>query len=287
MRTGVGLILIAMLLTPGADAVAKAMAAEQSPMAIAFLRYFTAGVVALVVAAASGRRIIVPREDRLGQVWRTGLIMGAMTAMIAALGLAPMATAVGGFLTAPIVSGLLGIVIWREPATRSRLVGAVGSCAGAAMLMRPDAGFNVGCGLALLGGVLLGAYLAATRGARGRTDPLSTLAVQSLLGAALILPFVLVAGVPVLTPALAMGALALGGLSAACHFLTVAAYQRAEASLLAPFLYFNLLTAAAAGFAIFGEVPDRVALLGLTAITIGGLLSMCHPEHGLRGVRMA
>ena len=42
-------------------------------------------------------------------------------------------------------------------------------------------------------------------------------------------------------------------ISAACHFLTVAAYQRADATLLAPFLYFNLLTAMAAGFLWFGE----------------------------------
>src|SRR5690242_7065072 len=124
MNLGVACLLLAMLLTPAVDGVAKTRAADQAATAIAFLRYFAAGLVALAVAGATGRRIVVPRDDRLGQLWRTGLIMAAMTALIAALGMVPMAKAVGGFLIAPIVSSLLGILVWREPPTRPRLVGA-------------------------------------------------------------------------------------------------------------------------------------------------------------------
>ena len=82
--------------------------------------------------------------------------------------------------------------------------------------------------------------------------------MQSLLGAALLAPFALAGGLPAPTPALAAGALALGALSAACHGLTVAAYRRAEATVLAPFLYFNLLTADAVGFLWFGETLGLV-----------------------------
>ena len=167
--------------------------------------------------------------------------MGAMTALIAALGMVPMAKAVGGFLIAPIVSGLLGILVWREPPTATRLAGSAVSFVGAAILLRPEAGLEPGSVFALIGGALLGTYLAATRGAKSQTDALSTLAVQSLLGAGLLAPFALAGGLPALTPALLAGALALGAISAVCHFLTVAAYQRAEATVLAPFLYFNLL----------------------------------------------
>ena len=97
---------------------------------------------------------------------RTALIMGAMTALIAALGMVPMAKAVGGFLIAPIVSGLLGILVWREPPTAPRLTGSAISFIGAAILLRPEAGLEPGCLFALLGGALLGTYLAATRGAQ-------------------------------------------------------------------------------------------------------------------------
>jgi len=271
---GVYFLILAMMLTPAIDGMAKTLSADNTPMMIAFLRYFTAGVLALVIANASGRKIEVPKGDRLGQVARTALMMGAMTALISALSMVPMANAVGGFLIAPIVSGVLGIVIWREPATPGRLAGAAISFVGAAALLRPEAGVQVGSVFALVGGVLLGAYLAATRGATCRTDALSTLAVQSLLGSALIAPFALIGGVPALTVDLVAGAIALGCVSAICHFLTVAAYQRTDATLLAPFMYFNLPVAVVVGFFWFGESLSAASLIGLAAIAVGGLVAL-------------
>ena len=231
MNVGVCFLILAMLLTPAVDGVAKTLSAEHTPMMIAFVRYLSAGLIALLVARGTGRRIVVAEGDRAGQLVRTALIMGAMTALIAALGMVPMAKAVGGFLIAPIVSGLLGILVWREPPTAPRLMGSAISFMGAAILLRPEAGLEPGCLFALVGGALLGAYLAATRGARSQTDALSTLAVQSLLGSLLLAPFAFAGGLPALTPALLLGALALGAISAVCHFLTVAAYQRADATL--------------------------------------------------------
>lgn len=295
MQVGVGFLILAMLLTPAVDGVAKSLSADHTPMMIGFLRYLSAGLIALAVARGTGRRIEIARGDRAGQLVRTALIMGAMTALITALGMVPMAKAVGGFLIAPIVSGLLGILIWREPPTLTRIGGSALSCAGAALLMRPEAGLEPGSVFALIGGALLGTYLAATRGARHRTDALSTLCVQSLLGAALLAPFALAGGIPTPTPSLLLDAAALGGISAICHFLTVAAYQRADASVLAPFLYFNMLTALAVGFFWFGESLTAASLVGLAAVAAGGLttlipsarLEFTIPPIGPRGMRFA
>lgn len=285
MQAGVIFLIVAMTLTPAVDGVAKALSADHSPMMIAFLRYFSAGLIAVALARGTGRRIVVPGGDRVGQVVRTALIMGAMTSLIAALGMVPMAKAVGGFLIAPIVSGLLGILIWGERPTQTRLAGSAVSFLGAAILLQPEAGIEPGSIFALLGGALLGTYLAATRGASDRTDALSTLAVQSLLGSALIAPFAFAGGVPHPSPALLLGAIALGGISAICHGLTVLAYQRTDATILAPFLYFNLLTAMAVGFIWFGETIGLASLIGLSAIAGGGMLTLADPgrlRHWLR-----
>jgi drug/metabolite transporter (DMT)-like permease len=279
VQSGVCFLIVAMMLTPAVDGVAKTLSADYSPMTIAFVRYLAAGLIALAIARGLGRRIEVPRGDRAGQLVRTALIMGAMTALITALGMVPMAKAVGGFLIAPIVSGLLGILVWREPPTSTRLAGSAISCLGAAILLRPEAGLELGSVFALLGGALLGTYLAATRGASGQTDPLSTLAVQSLLGSALLAPFALSGGLPEATPALFLGAAALGTISAICHFLTVAAYQRAEATVLAPFLYFNLVTAMAVGFVFFGETLSFASVVGLLSIALGGLITLADPAR--------
>jgi drug/metabolite transporter (DMT)-like permease len=79
VQTGVLFLILAMLLTPAVDGVAKTLSVEHTAMEVAFLRYFTAGLIAVGVARATGRRIVVERDDRLGMVFRTVLIMGAMT----------------------------------------------------------------------------------------------------------------------------------------------------------------------------------------------------------------
>ena len=166
MNIGVGFLVLAMLLTPAVDGVAK------TPVGRAYADDDRLHPLPLRRAHRARRGACHrpayrrPRGDRLGQLVRTALIMGAMTALIAALGMVPMAKAVGGFLIAPIVSGLLGIVVWREPPTVTRLTGSAISFMGAAVMLRPEAGLEPGCLFALVGGVLLGAYLAATRGAR-------------------------------------------------------------------------------------------------------------------------
>jgi drug/metabolite transporter (DMT)-like permease len=279
MQTGVLFLILAMLLTPAVDGVAKSLSVEHTAMEVAFLRYFTAGLIAVAAARATGRRIVVERDDRLGMVFRTVLIMGAMTALIAALALVPMAEAVGGFLIAPIVSMLLSIVLYREALTVPRVVGAALSVAGAYVLMAPEAGLQPGSILALAGGGLLGAYLAATRRARG-SDALSTLAVQCLLGAGMLAPFAFWNGIPVLSVHLVAGALALGAISALCHFLTVAAYARAEATVLAPFLYFNMISAMAVGYLCFGETLSGASLVGLAAIALGGIVTLMKGDLG-------
>ena len=98
--------------------------------------------------------------------------MAAMTSLIAALGMVPIAQAVGGFLIAPIVSGFLGILVWREPPTVPRLAGSAIDCLGAAILLRPEAGLEPRCLFALLGGALFALSLAALvrRSTRARRE---------------------------------------------------------------------------------------------------------------------
>ena len=82
MNVGVFFLILAMLLTPAVDGVAKTLSGEHTPMMIAFVRYFSAGLIALAVATGTGRRIVVATGDRAGQLARTALIMAAMTALI-------------------------------------------------------------------------------------------------------------------------------------------------------------------------------------------------------------
>ena len=281
MKSGVLLLVLAMSLTPGIDGLSKQLTLSSTPFAVSFMRYLAAGLVALMCARMLGQPVRIPKRGRAGQIARTAILVGAMTCLIIALSMVPMALAAGGFLVAPLVAMTIGIIWFKEALTLPRIIGVIISLVGATLITRPAAGIETGTLFAFLGGALLGLYLAATRGAKDTGGPLASLAVQCLLGAALLLPLAIYSGLPAVTWGLVLSVIGLGVLSAMAHYLTVAAFERTDSAVLSPYLYFNLVAALIVGYLWFGEVPGTPALLGLALILIGGLTTLV-PSEGLR-----
>lgn len=103
---------------------------------------------------------------------------------------------------------------------------------------------------------------------------------QLVIGAVLLAPLGMRAALP--EPSLPVAALiglsAFG--SALGNFLIVQASRRAEASLIAPLIYSQLLSATAAGVLVFGDWPDRFALLGLVLIMVSGFGALAAQRRG-------
>lgn len=274
MKVGVGILVAAMALTPLTDGFSKALGEDYSAFFVCFSRYCVAGIVALAISVLLKRSIEIPHHDRIGQVFRTGLMMGAMSSLIFALSIVPLAKAVGGFLIAPVVASLISVVLYKEKMDAYRFFGALLSFAGAFVILRPEGSMELGSFMALFGGFLLGAYLAATRRAFACGDAFSTLVVQCILGSIMVAPLAFWGGIPQVSLPNLLNIIALGAVSAVCHFLTVAAYNRADASVLAPFFYFNIVFAVPVGYFWFKEVPTQATLIGLAGITLGGVIAM-------------
>jgi len=66
-----------------------------------------------------------------------------------------------------------------------------------------------------------------------------------------------------------------GGLG---HYAFIVAHRYAPASTLAPYLYVTLLTHSAAGFLVFGQLPDRWTLAGAAIVVATGLY-LLHRER--------
>ena len=58
--------------------------------------------------------------------------------------------------------------------------------------------------------------------------------------------------------------------SAAGNYLLVLANRWAEATLIAPLVYSQLISASVSGLVVFGDWPDKIALLGLYLIIVSG-----------------
>lgn len=279
LQNGILLIILSMSLTPAGDTLAKGLGASMSPFTIVFLRYFVGGIFGIGLALARHKPVRLAPNDTVGTLFRTALVIGAMTLLVFALARVPLASAVAAFLISPIVAIVISTVAHGERLGTQRLIGAMLGLAGALLILRPTASFDVGMIYALSGGILMGGYLAATRATRQKTDPTATLVFQCLFGAAMLLPFVLLGDGQINWAELVFPSLGLGAVTAATHFLTVAAYQRAPSATLAPFFYFNLIAAILIGAVWFHEVPNIASIAGFVLIAGGGLVNIA--SHGV------
>lgn len=73
----------------------------------------------------------------------------------------------------------------------------------------------------------------------------------------------------------------LGAFGGAGHLMLIHAYNRAPASSVTPFLYFQLISMTGLGYLMFGDVPDHWTMLG-SAVVIASGLYLVHRERVTR-----
>ncbi|WP_121064515.1 DMT family transporter [Chachezhania antarctica] len=250
------------------------------PFFVAWTRFLLAAIVLLPFSRVSLPELRSLRDWRL--LVRAGFIAGGICCILTALGTEPIANVFGAFFVGPIVSYVLAILFLgeRPSLTRSLLLGL--GFAGVLLVVKPGFGVSVGMLFALAAGTFYGAYLVMTRLVAGSYRPGFLLISQLLVGSLILTPFGLASEVPQLD--LRVGALigvsVLG--SAIGNFILVIANRRAEASLIAPLVYSQLLSATVMGVLVFREWPDIYALAGLVLIAISGLSSLAVHQAGVR-----
>jgi drug/metabolite transporter (DMT)-like permease len=268
---GIVLMACAMLSIPLVDGLAKYLSGSYSPLFLAWARYAVASVIVLPIAAATRAGSPFPKERRTSHLLRTVCLVIAMTLYFVAIAQIPLATAVSAYFVGPVVAVALSLLVLKERATLRKILSLVLGFAGAVVILRPGAVLEPGILLALGSGIFFAFYLIATRQAAQVSDPLTTLAFQSVVGALLLTPQAIVSWS---TPALGdlLPFAALGAMSAISHLLSIAAFRHAEASTLAPLVYLELIGAALVGYLAFNEVPGVATLAGAALIVVAGVL---------------
>lgn len=253
-----------------------------SPLLVAWARFALAAVVLLPLSGLRWPELRAFADWRV--LVRGAFIAGGIACILTGLRTEPIANVFGAFFIGPVVSYLLAVLFLGErPRAAQTLLLGLGF-AGVMLVVKPGFGAGPGMGFALAAGCFYGAYLAMTRVVAGTYRPRLLLFSQLAVGTVLLAPLGLsaVGSAPALDLPLA-GLFVVSALgSAAGNYLLVVANKRAEASLIAPLVYSQLISAVVLGFAVFGDVPDAVALLGLGLILVSGLGSL-----GLRGAAPA
>jgi drug/metabolite transporter (DMT)-like permease len=261
------------LIVPIVDGIAKLLSESFSPLFIAWARYAIATVIVMSIAFVrfKFKWNLFPRANLVAHFLRTLCLVVAMTLFFMALQWTSLATAITAYFSSPVIAMVLSVLILKERVSATKIVSLCLGMIGALVVLRPFAGGERGAALALLAGVFHAIYLIATKLAVKESDPIKTLAFQYVVGTALLTPQAAMT-FNAHSSNLAWLFVALGVLSALAHFLTILAFQYAEASMLSPLVYLELIGATFFGLIVFGNVPDPPTIIGAVFIAAAGLI---------------
>jgi len=267
---GVGLMLLAMAVLPGIDVIAKYLGQHGMPvLQIVWARLTFGAIMTLPLALPhTGVRGLLPNRPWY-HVLRASLLILATFCFFWSLKFLPIADALAIFFVQPLVVTALSPLVLGEQVGRRRWIAVCVGFVGTLIIIRPGFGtMNPGALLALAAGTSLALYFLMTRRISGENKAIVTTFHTNLLGAAItcaLVPWVWV------TPTASDWVLfvSLAAIANIGHYCIVRAYDHAEASLLAPLAYTEMITSVLMGFLFFGDFPDGWTFLGV------GILISC------------
>lgn len=281
---GIAIMSAGVILLPVMDAIGKYLATEEgmAPGQVTFYRFLFQFLATLPAVIAAGG-LVALRPKRLWLNLLRGVLLGiASLFFFTAVKYMPLADSVAIFFVEPFILTALSAIVLREPVGWRRWTAIAVGFVGAVIVINPSFDrFGTIAFLPLVTAAVFASYMLMNR-ALGRVDtPLVMQYVAGLGGALLLGPTLIVggsaAGVTDLLPSLPTSSMAwtlllvLGGLAGYGHLLVVKAFQRAPASLLAPFQYLEIISAVFIGYAVFDDFPDPSKILGIAIIIASGL----------------
>lgn len=272
-RIFLGLILmaLAMFVIPIRDGIAKHMTDALPVFTIAWGTYVAAAIVAAPIALQRhGREALLPAGIR-SQTARTLLLVSSMTVFFFSIRTVPLANAISAYFVAPFVTTALAPMVLNERLTKTIALAVTLGFAGVLVVLRPSGNFDANILWAVLAGVLFALYMLATRLAARQAPPISALAYQATLGAIVLTPFAIGAGLQDIH--LFLGTFAIVGvLQSLSHGLSIAAFRFAPAGILAPLVYLEIVAGVIVGLIAFGDWPDIHTWIGIAIILVAGAL---------------
>ncbi|MBV8653391.1 MAG: DMT family transporter [Alphaproteobacteria bacterium] len=259
------------------DTLSKLLTQTIPVFEIAWLRF--GAFVAMVVPAAliQGRAGLRSSRPSL-QILRGLGVTGSSIFFNFGVVSLPIADATVIGFASPIFITALSIPLLGEKVGIRRWSAVVVGLIGIIVVARPGAAsFNPAAIFPLLSSMSWSIGMIFTRKLSASDPPLAIMAYSAVTGfvvLSLLLPYVWVP--PSLTD-IALG-LCVGIASTSSHWVLIAAYRRADVSLLAPFSYIQIIWASILGFLFFGALPGPTTLVGAAIIAASGIYT-AHRER--------
>ena len=252
------------------DATAKYLMKEIGPAQTIWARYT---VQALLVTV-----LILPKISIYGktkypklQFVRSVALMMATTLFFFAFSRLGLAEASAIFNISPVLITLGAFLFLREQIGPRRVIGILVSLLGALIIIRPGSGvFTIYAILPLGAAIFYSTYSLATRFVGTDESPWTSLFYSAIFGAICYSIYIVFHWNPMSNNALLL-TIIIGLFGTAGHICLIRALTLGEASLVAPFIYTNLLFTTIWGVVLFGNFPDFWTIAGALIIVAAGI----------------
>jgi drug/metabolite transporter (DMT)-like permease len=275
---GIALILASTVFLGASDVTAKYLSASLPSIEIAWIRFL---VFALIMSPAMlpGSPLFALRTERRGlHLLRGAALLGSSLFFISGLRYLPIAEASATGFVSPLFVTALSIIFLGEKVGLRRWIATALGLLGVIIILRPGTGaFHPAAFFPLVSALAWACTLIMTRMMSGTERAVTTMTYSSIAGLCILsalVPFVWVA------PSWhdILFGIFIGVASTAGQWIVVLAFRYADASVLAPFSYTQLLWVSILGFLVFGEVPDIWTITGAAFIVASGLYT-AHRER--------
>jgi drug/metabolite transporter (DMT)-like permease len=275
---GIALILLSTVFLGTSDITSKYLSATLPSIEIAWIRFLVFALI-MLPAMLPGSPLFALRTGRPGlQGMRATALLGSSLLFISGLRYLPIAEASATSFIAPLFVTGLSIVFLGERVGLRRWLATVAGLLGVLIILRPGTNaFHAAAFFPVASALAWAGTLVMTRMLSGREAVITTMTWSSLVGFVILSALVPTVWVAPGWHDILLGLL-IGVASTAGQWIVVLAFRYADASVLAPFSYTQLLWVSILGFIIFGEVPDVWTVTGAVFIVASGLYT-AHRER--------
>ena len=263
--------LLAWVMLPIMDGFAKYLSADLPVLQITWARYFFTVAFTFPIMFFFYRNQLKWSDKPKLQIIRGLILLIANICFFYSISVISLAKALTLAFVAPLIVTAFSPMLLGEKVGFRRWSAVVIGFIGSLVVIRP--GFveiNLASLAALGTGVMYGFYLIITRKLSTSDNPLLTLLLTGIVGAVIIscvMPFVWVN--PTLNQWSMMAAI--GVFACIGHLFLILSLKYADASKLAPFSYFEIITNIIIGYYFFSDFPDNWTFLGLFIIVLSGI----------------
>ena len=263
--------LLAWAILPFMDTIAKYLSAELSFFQITWARYFFTVFFTLPFMFLFFRKNLKMTTQPKLQFFRGLTLFFANILFFYSISIISMAKALTLAFVAPLITTALSPIFLNEKVGFRRWSAVVIGFVGSLIVIRPGfIEFNLASIAALGTGFFYGIYLVITRKLHTSDSPLLTLLLTGVVGASIssfLVPVVWINPTPNQWYFLAL----MGIFACLGHLFLILSLKYADASKLAPFGYFEIVTNIILGYYFFYDFPDYWTFLGLFIIISSGI----------------